>query len=124
MNSSWVSILISVVAILSSAALAWIIAVVVMRQRVTEAEQKLTAIKTDIAALFIAVNTIQSENARCDQSRKTMDIAILRLDEVKASKEMVDLFRNDLHNLTISVDKRFDKIEELLNKVLVGKANN
>lgn len=123
MNSSWVSIIISLAAILLSAALTWIVTVVLTRQRVTEAEQKLNGMKADIVTLFNHVNAIQSENARCDQSRKTMDIAILRLDEVKASKEMLDSLRSDIHNMDASFSKRFDKVEDMLNRIMGGRLN-
>lgn len=46
---------------------------------------------------------------------------IARLDNTKASKEVADNFRNEIITLRQDIDKRFDKIERLLERVTSPK---
>jgi hypothetical protein len=105
----------------------WIITVAVMKQRVNEIEQKIVKMAIDFGLsareASDRLRAIDEDAARCDESRKSMQIAILRLEEVKASKEMMDSIRSDVHNLSALVNNRFTKIEELINKVFYDKKN-
>lgn len=110
---------------LATGILSWAITVAVMRQRVNELEQKFIKMGIDFGLssknALDRITAIEHDSARCDESRKGMESSIIKLDERKASKEMVDLFRSDLYNLSMSVEKRFDKIEDMLTKVLTNK---
>lgn len=126
--NQFLTVLISACCSLGASVMTWIITVAVMKQRVNEIEQKIVKMAIDFGLsareASDRLRAIDEDAARCDESRKSVHIAILRLEEVKASKEMVDIFRSDMHNLTVSVDKRFDKIEDMLTKVLTNNRNS
>jgi hypothetical protein len=108
-------------------AIGLIATVAVTRYKVSAIEEKISKMNENKALnereLFTRVRTLEADSTRCDESRNTLRIAIDRLDERKASKEMMDSIRSDVHNLSALVDNRFTKIEELINKVFYDKKN-
>ncbi len=70
-----------------------------------------------IAAMLTKVNHINEELATSTENRKNLGLAIFRLEELKANRETVDSFRSDLHNLRVDIDKRFDRVENILENI-------
>jgi len=65
--------------------------------------------ETDVRLKALEVHQARSEIDR-SELRKTIE----KLEVTKASKEMLDSFKNELTALKSDMDKRFDKIEDLL----------
>lgn len=60
------------------------------------------------------ISALEINMARSDQSRIDIYRVLERLDATKASKEVVDSFRIEITSLRTDMDKRFDRIERLL----------
>jgi len=108
--------------------LGWLNTISTTKQRVEELEQKLVKVN-DVATntgqdLLTRVRTIESDGTRCDENRKNLHIAIDRLEERKASKELVDTLRSDVYNLSASMDKGFEKLEEKIENMITRVMGN
>jgi hypothetical protein len=60
------------------------------------------------------VGEMQIKLGKSEQDRAEIHKQIERIDNVKASKEVVDGFKNEMHILRADMDKRFDRLERLL----------
>ena len=70
--------------------------------------------RESLAALTAGVTALNLSVARSEQDRIEIHRTMQRIDESKASKEMVDAFRGEFATLRGDIDKRFDKLERLL----------
>lgn len=64
--------------------------------------------------LLLRVNAIEITHARSEQDAVELRRMIDRIDNTKASKEVVDGFRTEVSGLRADMDKRFDRIERLI----------
>lgn len=81
-------------------------------------EERVTALKQDVesgnAALVVRTSALEVALARSQQDREEIHRAIERIDDQKASRETVDGFRADLTAIKADMDKRFDKLERMI----------
>ena len=61
--------------------------------------------------------------AKSEQDREAIHTLFNRLETSKASKEVVDGFRFELQTLRVDMDRRFDRIERLLEDSLGSNGN-
>lgn len=110
-------------------AIGWISSVAVSKQEIKELNQKLVKVNDELVKVnTIAINTsqdlldrvraIEADNTRCDENRRNIHISLDRLEEVKASKELVDTLRSDVHNLSASMEKGFEKLENKIETMI------
>lgn len=103
---------------------AWLIADSKSKSRVIFLEEKLNAMKqtTDqaIAASQEKISSLEVRIARSEGDRQEIHRLIEKLDSSKASKEAVDSFRNEVGILRVDMDKRFDRLERLIEKSIVN----
>jgi len=108
------------VALLSvgSSAVGWLISDARSKGRIAYIEEKTEATgKNHDSSLQLhgtRLSEIEINCARSDQERAEIHRMIERLDASKASKEVVDGFRSEVANLRIDMDRRFDRIERLI----------
>lgn len=88
------------------------------KAKVLEVEDKISAIKLEHSAAIAInaekVNQLDVRLAKSEQDRIDIHRTIERLDQSKASKDVVEGFRNEIENLRVDMDKRFDRLEKLM----------
>ena len=101
-------------------ALTWLIADAKSKSRVEYINEKLEATNKDHESLLdfsqSKVSSLEQRIAKSEQDRGEIHRSIERLDSSKASKDIVDGFRTEINTLRLDMDKRFDKIERMLEK--------
>lgn len=109
----------AIISVLGSV-LAWIIADAKSKSRISYIEEKVLGIKNYQDEISKEHSVKLSENdiqiAKIEQENAEIHRGLDRLDGSKASKEVVDGFRNEITTLRIDMDKRFDRIERMLEK--------
>lgn len=81
----------------------------------------------DIESYDERISNLEKENISSMADRQEIHRDLVRLENTKASKEVADNFRSDIIILRQDIDKRFDRIERLLEKVtlpLKGKQSS
>jgi hypothetical protein len=58
-----------------------------------------------------------AEHSSLETTVRLMSVDIARLDNQKASKEVVDGFRREISELKFDMDRRFDKLERLITRL-------
>ena len=98
----------------------WILADTRSKARLVFVEEKMASDrqKQDIlmAAVLEKANHTEIRIAQSEQDRMEIHRSLDRLDAVKASKEVVDGIRSDINSFKAEMDKRFDKLERILEK--------
>ena len=74
--------------------------------------------KQDVFMSMVAEksNHLEIKLAQSEQDRMEIHRSLDRLDAIKASKEVVDGIRSDINSFKAEMDKRFDKLERILEK--------
>lgn len=97
---------------------AWLVAdaMAKTRSRIMEEQLKNHQKSKDgeISSLQVRMGSLEIKMARSEQDRAELHRMNDRLDASKASKEVVDGIRTDITSLRQDMDKRFDKLERLL----------
>ena len=118
-DSTFISIL-SAIGGVVAAGVAWLIADARIKTRLTFMEEKVDLVTGDIEKVSEEsqkrISLLELATAKNEQAHIETTNNILRLDTTKASKEIVEGFRNEIHTLKSDMDKRFDRIERLLEK--------
>ena len=118
-DSTFISIL-SAISGVVAAGVAWLIADARIKTRLTFMEEKVDLVTGDIEKVSEEsqkrISLLELATAKNEQAHIETTNNILRLDTTKASKEIVEGFRNEIHTLKSDMDKRFDRIERLLEK--------
>ena len=118
-DSTFISIL-SAISGVVAAGVAWLIADARIKTRLTVMEEKVDLVTGDIEKVSEEsqkrISLLELATAKNEQAHIETTNNILRLDTTKASKEIVEGFRNEIHTLKSDMDKRFDRIERLLEK--------
>lgn len=108
----------SAVVAVVTAGVAWLVADARAKTRLAFLEDKLDLIETDLDKTAQdsrrRISDIELELSRGEQARKEITNNVNRIDSTKASKELVDGLRNEIQTLKSDMDKRFDRIERLL----------
>lgn len=98
--------------------LAWYAADVRSKQRLVFVEERMRKVedKQDDYSTVAQqrLGKLDERVLMCDQDRVDLRRSIDRIDATKASKEVVDGIRNDISGLKMDIDKRFDKLERML----------
>jgi len=124
MDESW--IMAGEIAIsLAGAILVWLLADARFKSRMSFIEEHVSALKATYGTLIDEtrenINEIEINTARAEQDRLEIRRMIDRIDNTKASKEVVDGFRSEISALKDDMDKRFDRLERILEKAYTGK---
>lgn len=75
----------------------------------------------DEADMDKRVTDVETKSIQYLTERQEIRRDLERIDNSKASKEVVDNFRNEITNLRTDMDKRFDRIEKLLERFTTGR---
>jgi hypothetical protein len=104
----------------AAAIIAWLIADAKSKSRIAFVEERLASVKTVIDTVAAdsqgRISAIEVSLARSEQDRYELRRSLDRLDQSKASKEVSDIFSGQLASLRLDMDKRFDRIERILEK--------
>ena len=118
MNDAWVPAFLAVAVSIGGSLLAWIIAdskakaaLAFLTDAVGSLEEKQDALAKTVVEKIVSA---EAKISRLEQDRGEMLRMIERLDNLKASKEIVDQFKTEISNLRGDLDRRFDKLERLL----------
>jgi hypothetical protein len=99
----------------------WLLSDARSKSRLAFVEEKLTAIKEESGSATKSnsdrLNLLEVDMARCSQDRGDIHKMIERVDSQKASREVVDGIRDDLQNFKVALEKRFDKMEAMLERI-------
>jgi len=97
----------------------WVIADSKGKSRLTFLEEKVAKFVAEedhrCSGLAIRLSTLENSLVRADENRQEVRRVLDRLDAQKASKDVVDGARNEVMILRADMDRRFDKLERLLN---------
>lgn len=106
-----------VLAVISSL-IAWFVADVRSKSRLTYMSEQLNEMETKMKEggrdYQLRLSALERSGVLSDQDRSDLHRWVDRLDATKASKEVVDGIRSDISGLKADIDKRFDKLERLL----------
>lgn len=115
------SVLAAVGTSLFSGFLAWVVSDARSKSRLEFMTEKVNTLKLEhdkaIKAHSDKIGAMEIKTATGEQAHVEIHRMIERIDSQKASKEVVDGFRSEISNLRVDMDKRFDKIERLLERV-------
>ncbi len=101
-----------------TAFIAWIASDARSKARAEAADKELAAVKTENMALAGRVSALEVGLARCEADRSETHRSLDRLDDGKASKDVVDGLGKQIATLRDDMDKRFDRLERLLQSAL------
>ena len=103
----------------------WLVSDSKGKARAAFLEEKVAALKGDFengkADLVVRTAALEIALARSEQDRLEIHRTIERIDEQKASRETVDGFRADLTAIKADMDKRFDKLERMIEALVSNK---
>ena len=94
--------------------IAWIIADARSKSRVAYIDDRVMILERESGLLQQARNELEIKLARSEQDRQEIHRGLERLDDSKASKEVVEGFRGEMATLRVDMDKRFDRLERIL----------
>ena len=98
--------------------ISWILADARSKARALFMEERVATLKQDSQREMdnggLRLNTLEIKLARSEQDRIEIHKSVERIDTQKASKEVVDGFRSEIATLRQDIDKRFDKLERIL----------
>jgi biopolymer transport protein ExbB/TolQ len=107
-------IFVTVVIAVGSAILSWFVSDVRSKSRLAYVEEKFNAFYNTMSANYEKIAEHDIKFAKSEQDRAEIHRSMERIDNQKASKEVVDGFRAEISNLRADMDRRFDRIERLL----------
>lgn len=114
---SLASVLLTVVGLIGS----WFANDAKGRQRLQYVEERLTGAETERATALARIAAVDVSLARSQGDRDELHRQVERLELTKASREVVDGIRQEIHTFRGDMDKRFDRLEQL---VLAGRNGN
>ena len=114
MNDSTLSDAVPFVVPVATGLIAWIASDARSKARAEATEKELAALSAEGVALAGRVSAVEVALARCEADRSETHRALSRLDDSKASKDVVDGLGKQIATLREDMDKRFDRLERLL----------
>jgi len=96
--------------------IAWFASDIKSKARQGFIEEKLKFTHNQLEDAQALVDQLNIKAAQTETAHEEIFRAIHRLNDEKASREVVESFRNEIHTLRVDIDKRFDRIERLLTK--------
>lgn len=98
--------------------IAWAVADARSKSRLSQGEEKIRELSASCVAeqhdSDLRLKALEVSQARSETDRIEIRKALEKLDATKASREVVDSFRAELGALKVDIDKRFDKIEDMI----------
>jgi len=102
-------------------ALAWLWGDAKSKARAQFTEEKLKVLNEKYEAMnkdySERVNSLEQSLVKTEQIGKEVHSALQRLDDSKASKEIVGTFKDDIQLIRNDIDKRFDKLERMIENI-------
>jgi len=98
--------------------LAWLWGDAKSKARAQFLEEKVKILTTRYETMYKeysdSKSNLEQRLATNEQVNKEMHNNVEKLDDTKASKEMVQLFKEDIQLIRTDIDKRFDKLERMI----------
>jgi len=114
----WVEAICTVVFSLGSSVVAWLLADSKSKSRLGFMEERVVEIKAqqenDHKSCQEKLSSLQIQEAKSQQENEEMHRSIDRLDNAKASKDVVQGLSNQISTLQDEIDRRFDRLEKLV----------
>ena len=101
--------------------IAWVTVDAGFKNKITALEEKVASLKLAMTSGDAIVNLIGTQNAQCEQERKEFYRSIEKLETSKASKEMVESFRQEMVQLRSELAGRFDRLERFMEYKMFSK---
>lgn len=98
----------------TSATISWLLSDARSKARIAYVETRLNHLETNLEKAVEELTKSNLKIASGDQERLDFQRQLARLDSMKASRDLVDSIKTDLTNFRTDIDKRFDRIERLL----------
>lgn len=109
------------------AILAWLLTDASFKTRMLNLEEKVAANKlsSDVTCndLQTKIGYITIQNTRSEQDRNELHHLVDRLESSKASKEVVEGVKQEITILRMEMDKRFDRLDKMLDRILDFKGS-
>ena len=86
------------------------------KARINFQDERIATLSTSVKENFLSINTLESRLSRSEKDREELHNRMDRIDQTKASKELLDAFNGNLVQLRNEIDRRFDKLEKMLQK--------
>jgi hypothetical protein len=103
---------------LAGVIITWLIADAGFKAKTGALEEKVLATKViteaTLADLQNKLGTVVIQNARSEQDRSELHNLVDKLEISKASKDVVDGFKNEVASFKSEMDKRFDRIDRFM----------
>ena len=100
--------------------LAWLLADARSKTRMAFMDEKVKALTDDMSATTKMnadkISALEIKQARTEQQAVEINRNLDKLDDTKCSKEMFDGIRSEVSSFKLDMDKRFDRIERLLER--------
>lgn len=100
------------------AGLGWLLTDTRAKAKISFLEPTIEKTKNDLTSFQhehqLQLKGMELKQAESYQERQELRRLIERLEETKASREAVDGFRNEINILRVDMDKRFDRLEKML----------
>lgn len=113
-SSGWLAVIFSIL----GSVITWIISDVRSKSRLSYMEEKVEEVKGQLVNGFNfnreSIDKLNDEAVRCTVTQEQFYKELTRVDSTKASKELVDSFRIEISTLKLDMDKRFDRLERLI----------
>lgn len=97
---------------------AWLLADARSKARIEFIEEKVNGVKSTLEIVAGTsqqrISSVELFQARSEQDRVEIHSNLVRLENGKASKDLVDSLRSDVNNLKLDMDKRFDRLERII----------
>ena len=118
------SLILSIVISSVGAFVSWLISDVKSKSKILYMDEKVLAMRQELDILdkiaFERIAVLEIKLAKFEEHREELHRLVTRLDNQKASKDVVDGFRSEITTLRVDMDKRFDRIERLFQETKQG----
>lgn len=119
MSPEWKTTILLLIAV-ASPLISWLVADARSKARSVFTEEKVAEAKaqwdTSRESHESRIAELELNAARSAQDRLDIRRVTDRLDTTKASKELVDGFRSEIQSIRADMDKRFDRLERILER--------
>jgi hypothetical protein len=102
------------------AAGAWLLADAKFKARILTLEEKIVSGESFQTAFQTKLDVMTIQSAASIADRVELHRQVDKLDSTKASKEMVEAFKQEITILRMEMDKRFDRLDRLMEYKLQG----
>jgi hypothetical protein len=108
--TQWAAIIVTVL----GGIIAWLLADARSKARLTYADERINGFMVQLNDATTRINVLETEMATSKQDRADLHRGEQRLEDTKASRDVVDGIKGDIQVLRNELSNRFDRVERLI----------